>query len=130
MQAAKDMAASAKAGMEKTKATMQEKAEKMTTRDPLQKKIATEKKEERVHGAERQKQEEKQAARMPTATGDYTTGAYQPTAGDYGGDVRQDYPQGLGAQPDFPEGGTGLGAADPNVGGGARTRRGSGGTCI
>ncbi|KAK6124624.1 hypothetical protein DH2020_041638 [Rehmannia glutinosa] len=61
MQSAKEtaanIAASAKAGMEKTKATMQEKAEKMTTRDPLQKEMATEKKEERIHGAERQKQE-------------------------------------------------------------------------
>ncbi|KAL0346292.1 UNVERIFIED_CONTAM: seed maturation protein [Sesamum radiatum] len=45
MQSAKEtasnIAASAKAGMEKTKATAQEKAERMTTRDPIQKDIAT-----------------------------------------------------------------------------------------
>ncbi|GFP91615.1 protein le25 [Phtheirospermum japonicum] len=130
MQSAKNAAASAKAGMEKTKATMQEKAEKMTTRDPLKKEIATERKEERVREAERRNQD----ARVPTAAGEYSTGIGpgQPTAG-YGGDIRQDYPQEMGGQADFPKGGTGLGsggvgATDPNVGGGARTRHGSGGT--
>ncbi|CAA0812699.1 Non-structural maintenance of chromosomes element 4 homolog A [Striga hermonthica] len=59
MQSAKNVAASAKAGMEKTKATVQEKAEKMTTRDPLQKEMAEEKKEARIHQAELQKQQER-----------------------------------------------------------------------
>ncbi|KAL7092781.1 hypothetical protein ACP275_11G003700 [Erythranthe tilingii] len=54
---AASIAASAKAGMEKTKATVQEKAEKMTTRDPLQKEMATQKKDERIHEAEREKHE-------------------------------------------------------------------------
>ncbi|KAL7134085.1 hypothetical protein ABFS83_11G003500 [Erythranthe nasuta] len=61
MQSAKEtaasIAASAKAGMEKTKATVQEKAEKMTTRDPLQKEMATQKKAERIHEVEREKHE-------------------------------------------------------------------------
>ncbi|KAL8456379.1 hypothetical protein ACS0TY_034551 [Phlomoides rotata] len=60
MQSAKEKAAnaaaSAKAGMDKSKATMQEKGERMTTRDPLQKDMATEKKVERVDDAELQKQ--------------------------------------------------------------------------
>ncbi|KAL0316880.1 UNVERIFIED_CONTAM: Late embryogenesis abundant protein 46 [Sesamum radiatum] len=51
MQSAKEtasnVAASAKSGMEKTKATVQEKAERMTTRDPIQKDMATQKKRER-----------------------------------------------------------------------------------
>ncbi|KAM3339439.1 11 kDa late embryogenesis abundant protein [Capsicum chinense] len=56
MQTGKDAAAAAKAGMEKTKASVQEKAERMTTRDPLKKEMATEKKEDRVAAAEMDKQ--------------------------------------------------------------------------
>ncbi|KAK6149213.1 hypothetical protein DH2020_016738 [Rehmannia glutinosa] len=155
MQSAKEtaanIAASAKAVMEKTKATMQEKAEKMTTRDPLQKEMATEKKEERIHGAERQKQEArahnvatKQAAAAAgggtfghdyATGGEYSTGTAHPTTGGYSADraVRQDYPQGLAGQAEYPEGATGFGSGgvgpqDPNVGGGARTGYGSGNT--
>ncbi|EYU39929.1 hypothetical protein ABFS82_10G171100 [Erythranthe guttata] len=75
MQSAKEtasnVAASAKAGMEKTKATMQEKGERMTTRDPLQKELATEKKDERKYGAELEKQEarEHNAAAKQAASG-------------------------------------------------------------
>ncbi|KAL7098037.1 hypothetical protein ACP275_10G180500 [Erythranthe tilingii] len=75
MQSAKEtasnVAASAKAGMEKTKATMQEKGERMTTRDPLQKEMATEKKDERKYGAELEKQEacEHNAAAKQAASG-------------------------------------------------------------
>ncbi|KAL1554591.1 Protein le25 [Salvia divinorum] len=71
MQSAKDMAASAKSGMEKTKATVQEKGERMTTRDPLQKQMATEKKEERIDEAELRKREA-QAQRRNTTGGDTT----------------------------------------------------------
>ncbi|XP_009606042.2 protein LE25-like [Nicotiana tabacum] len=60
MQTAKDGAASAKAGMEKTKATVQEKAERMTTRDPLKKEMATDKKEDKKAAAELEKREAKE----------------------------------------------------------------------
>ncbi|KAE9598287.1 hypothetical protein Lal_00004080 [Lupinus albus] len=49
---AANIGASAKSGMEKTKATVQEKTEKMTARDPLQKEIATQKKETKMDQAE------------------------------------------------------------------------------
>ncbi|CAL0311052.1 unnamed protein product [Lupinus luteus] len=49
---AANIGASAKSGMEKTKATVQEKTEKMTARDPLQKEIATQKKETKMNQAE------------------------------------------------------------------------------
>ncbi|KAI3446422.1 hypothetical protein Pfo_003087 [Paulownia fortunei] len=153
MQSAKETAAnitaSAKAGMEKTKATVQEKAEKMTTRDPLQNEMATQKKEERILEAERQKQE---AREHNVATGggtyghDYTTGGgystgtgeSHPTAAGYPaeGEVPSDYPQGttagvVGSQ--YPAGtkpgGAGrVGHQDPNAGSGARTGYGPGHT--
>ncbi|XP_051148954.1 protein LE25 [Andrographis paniculata] len=96
MQSAKETAAntaaSAKAGMEKTKAAMQEKAERMTTRDPLQKEMATEKKEARIEEAERQKQEARMhntAARQAgtgTGTGPGPTLGQEYTGGgDYTG---------------------------------------------
>lgn len=89
MQSAKEsgsnVAASAKAGMEKTKATLQEKAEKMTTRDPLQKDMATEKKEARIHEAERQKEE----ARLHNTASKHAGGAT-------GGALGQDYTTGGG----------------------------------
>ncbi|KAL8456381.1 hypothetical protein ACS0TY_033722 [Phlomoides rotata] len=80
MQSAKEKAAnaaaSAKAGMDKSKATMQEKGERMTTRDPLQKDMATEKKVERVDDAELQKQaaESQNTATRQAASGGGTLG--------------------------------------------------------
>ncbi|KAL8456380.1 hypothetical protein ACS0TY_034551 [Phlomoides rotata] len=81
MQSAKEKAAnaaaSAKAGMDKSKATMQEKGERMTTRDPLQKDMATEKKVERVDDAELQKQaaeSQNTATRQQAASGGGTLG--------------------------------------------------------
>ncbi|KAK7378250.1 hypothetical protein VNO80_03688 [Phaseolus coccineus] len=67
---ASNMGASAKAGMEKTKATVQEKAERLTARDPLQKEMATQKKEARVNQAELDKQavREHNAAAKQSAT--------------------------------------------------------------
>ncbi|MCD7456508.1 Protein le25 [Datura stramonium] len=73
MQTGKDAAAAAKAGMEKTKANVQEKAEKMTTRDPLKKEMATEKKEDRVAAAEMEKREAK-AQHAAAKHGGATTG--------------------------------------------------------
>ncbi|MED6197296.1 hypothetical protein PIB30_055354 [Stylosanthes scabra] len=53
---AANVGASAQAGLEKTKATVQEKAERMTARDPLQKEMATHKKEHKINQAEMEKQ--------------------------------------------------------------------------
>ncbi|CAK7342350.1 unnamed protein product [Dovyalis caffra] len=89
---AANTAASAKAGMEKTKAAMQEKVEKMSAHDPVQKQMASEKKQERMTQAELDKLEAKQhnaASRQAgTATGrhgQYTaegTGAYMTSGQD------------------------------------------------
>ncbi|KAK7378249.1 hypothetical protein VNO80_03687 [Phaseolus coccineus] len=75
---ASNMGASAKAGMEKTKATVQEKAERLTARDPLEKEMASQKKEARVNQAELDKQAEhgQNAAAKEAAT-------YSPT-GEHG----------------------------------------------
>lgn len=54
---AANIGASAKSGLEKTKATVQEKNERMSASDPMQKEMATDKKEERIHQAEMEKQE-------------------------------------------------------------------------
>ncbi|XP_058207558.1 11 kDa late embryogenesis abundant protein-like [Rhododendron vialii] len=71
---ASNVAASAKSGLEKAKATTQEKVEKMTTRDPVEKEMARERKEERVTQAELDKQEARghNAAARHTGTHDYT----------------------------------------------------------
>ncbi|KAK9986645.1 hypothetical protein SO802_031596 [Lithocarpus litseifolius] len=92
---AANVAASAKSGMEKSKATVQEKVERMTARDPLQKKLATEKKEERKTQAELEKQQAREhnaAAKQMESTpaGGHTgytttTGAGEPTSATYGG---------------------------------------------
>ncbi|KAI3678164.1 hypothetical protein L6452_37446 [Arctium lappa] len=86
-ESAANMAASAKAGMDKTKATIQEKGEKMTAHDPMQKEMAKEKKDERKHEAEYEKQAareqnaaQRQAAAYPT-TG--VTGHHTGTGGTY-----------------------------------------------
>ncbi|WCJ34004.1 11 kDa late embryogenesis abundant protein [Euphorbia peplus] len=79
-EAAANTAASAKAGMDKTKATVQEKVEKMQAHDPLQKEMATDKKEMRKAEAEANKQEAREqnaASRQAARAGAqpaYTTG--------------------------------------------------------
>ncbi|MCL7022973.1 hypothetical protein MKW94_026662 [Papaver nudicaule] len=55
-EAASNVAASAKSGLGKTKATVQEKGEKMTSHDPIKKDMATKKKEEKIHEAEMNKE--------------------------------------------------------------------------
>nr|XP_023885992.1 11 kDa late embryogenesis abundant protein [Quercus suber]POE68945.1 18 kda seed maturation protein [Quercus suber] len=95
---AANVAASAKSGMEKSKATVQEKVERMAARDPLQKELATEKKEERKSQAELEKQQARQhnaAAKQMESTpaGGHTgytstTGAGGPTSATYGGTHR------------------------------------------
>ncbi|MFS7934324.1 putative Late embryogenesis abundant protein, LEA_1 subgroup [Helianthus anomalus] len=61
MQAVKEtaanIAASALSGMEKTKAVVEEKVEKISTSDPIQKDMATLRKEDRIRLAELRKQE-------------------------------------------------------------------------
>ncbi|KAL0428610.1 UNVERIFIED_CONTAM: seed maturation protein [Sesamum latifolium] len=143
MQSAKEtasnIAASAKAGMEKTKATAQEKAERMTTRDPIQKDIATQKKEERIHEAERQKLEAREHNAAAKHTGGGAYGEGYTTGGTMGGGFGHDYTTtgtgGTGAGgytaeggllgSDYPQGttggmtGTGTGTT---MGGGGRVR--------
>ncbi|XVF56014.1 hypothetical protein PTKIN_Ptkin06aG0082500 [Pterospermum kingtungense] len=59
-EAAANVAASAKSGLEKTKAVLEEKVEKATAHDPMQKDMATQRKEDRVRQAELEKQEARQ----------------------------------------------------------------------
>ncbi|GAA0171829.1 hypothetical protein LIER_41230 [Lithospermum erythrorhizon] len=84
MQSAKDAAAAAKSGLEKTKASLQEKGEKMTTRDPLKKDLATDKKEQRKDEAELRKQAEydrNEAEKLAKQAG---TGHHTTTTGTTG----------------------------------------------
>ncbi|CAH8312665.1 unnamed protein product [Eruca vesicaria subsp. sativa] len=88
---ASNIAASAKSGMDKTKATLGEKAEKMTTRDPIQKQMATQKKEGRINEAEMQKREAcehnaamKEASGAGTGTGLGLGSATHSTTGQVG----------------------------------------------
>ncbi|XP_073003360.1 18 kDa seed maturation protein [Typha latifolia] len=68
-----NIGASAKAGMEKTKATVQEKVEKVTAHHPLEKEVAEQKKQERIHEAEVEKREamERNAALKMQASAGY-----------------------------------------------------------
>ncbi|XP_027176969.1 18 kDa seed maturation protein-like [Coffea eugenioides] len=66
---AANVAASAKSGMEKTKATMQEKVDRAAANNPTEKEMATERKEQKVNQAEfdkRAAQEHNAAARNAT----------------------------------------------------------------
>ncbi|KAF5737342.1 hypothetical protein HS088_TW13G00221 [Tripterygium wilfordii] len=85
---AANVAASAKSGMEKAKATAQEKVETTTAHDPLQKEMATQKKDERIMEAELNKQEArthnaavKHGAQTHGHTGMTTSGAGGYTTG-------------------------------------------------
>ncbi|XP_010928814.1 late embryogenesis abundant protein 46 [Elaeis guineensis] len=99
---ASNIAASAKSGMEKTKATLEEKVEKMTAHHPAEKEMAEEKKQDKIREAEIAKRETKEqnaAAReqaraghtggpittahpSAAAAGHHTTGAPGQVAGD------------------------------------------------
>ncbi|KAH7855537.1 hypothetical protein Vadar_025965 [Vaccinium darrowii] len=86
---ASNVAASAKSGMEKAKVTAQENVEKMTTRDPVEKDMARERKAERMTQAELEKQDARghNAAARQTGTHDYTptgTGAPDYLCGESG----------------------------------------------
>ncbi|XLR68238.1 hypothetical protein S83_018910 [Arachis hypogaea] len=88
---AANVGASAQAGLEKTKATVQEKAEKMSTRDPIQKQMATQKKEHKTNQAEMEKQAaynqnaaHKEAARAEDIAPGYYGTATHSTTGQHG----------------------------------------------
>ncbi|XP_043691646.1 late embryogenesis abundant protein 46-like [Telopea speciosissima] len=77
---ASNIAASAKSGMDKTKATVQEKVEKMTVHTPVEKDMATQRKQEKIEQAELNKQvvfqhnaAAKQQSTTTTTTGQTTT---------------------------------------------------------
>ncbi|KGN59308.1 11 kDa late embryogenesis abundant protein-like [Cucumis sativus] len=89
-ESAANVGASAKAGMEKTKATAQEKVDKMRAHDPFEKDMARERKDERIQEAELDKQQARveHAAERQTGTGPGTrtglgtgTHTYDPTVG-------------------------------------------------
>ncbi|OMO59954.1 Late embryogenesis abundant protein [Corchorus olitorius] len=72
---AANIAASARSGLEKTKATLEEKVERATAHDPVQKDMATQKKEDRIRQAELEKQEaceNNAAARQGGGDGGFT----------------------------------------------------------
>ncbi|XP_010257470.1 PREDICTED: 11 kDa late embryogenesis abundant protein [Nelumbo nucifera] len=79
-EAASNVAASAKSGMEKTKATVQEKVDKMAAHSAAEKEMAKQRKEERINQAELKKQEIRQqnAAAKHTGSGvaGHPTGLY------------------------------------------------------
>ncbi|CBI30024.3 hypothetical protein AAG906_036642 [Vitis piasezkii] len=129
---AANVAASAKAGMEKTKATVQEKVEKLTAHGEMEKQIATQKKEEKKADAEIKKQEAYEnnaAGRQAAAVGGeahYTAGPGQaavPAGTTYSAAT------GVPGRPIGINPGTGGALAqNPRVeGGGAKTGYGTGG---
>ncbi|KAL1818108.1 hypothetical protein ACET3Z_020682 [Daucus carota] len=95
MEAAANVAASAKSGLDKTKAVVEEKAEKMSTRDQVEKDMATLRKEEKIDLAELRKCKAyahnaiaaSAAAPRFTDGGEFTTiGSFdQPAAANSGG---------------------------------------------
>ncbi|XP_062006433.1 late embryogenesis abundant protein 46 [Rosa rugosa] len=94
-EAAANVAASAKSGMEKTKATMQEKMEKMKAQDPIQKDMATQKKEGRIAEAEQHKREamdHNTAAKHGTAPARSTGYGTEPTGYSTSGAGTATYP--------------------------------------
>ncbi|KAL6987002.1 hypothetical protein U1Q18_012761 [Sarracenia purpurea var. burkii] len=114
---AANVAASARSGLDKTKATVQEKVDWLTANDPTEKEMARERKEEGINQAEYRKQEarEHNAASRQAAAADgtesYTTGGGildHPISGDAGGGIPDYTASGLAFQ-DFPTAGGGGG---------------------
>ncbi|CAM8991680.1 unnamed protein product [Rhodiola kirilowii] len=77
---ASNIAASAKAGMDKTKAVVQEKVEKITAHDPIEKDMATQRKEEKIVQAEINKQQTREHNAATTGHG-HATGGVPGTGG-------------------------------------------------
>ncbi|KAL6555439.1 hypothetical protein OROGR_006697 [Orobanche gracilis] len=144
---AANIAASTKSGMEKTRATVQEKMERVTAHNPTEKEMATERKEERVHNAELNKLEEREhnaAARQAghaDAHGSHSYAAARMTGQPTGGHQMSALPgHGTGhptgqvteglvkSHPIGTATGTGRTTAhNTHVGGGANTGHGTGG---
>ncbi|KAL8096703.1 hypothetical protein AgCh_037615 [Apium graveolens] len=87
LEAAANVAASAKSGLDKTKAVVEEKVERISTKDEAEKDIATLRKEERIDLAERRKhkayaQNAAAAAASPHFTdgGEFITTVSEPAA--------------------------------------------------
>ncbi|KAF9613031.1 hypothetical protein IFM89_005465 [Coptis chinensis] len=135
---ASNIAASAKSGMDKTKATVQEKVDKMSAHDPIEKDMATQRKEDKIIQAEINKQETREhnaTARQQvggvtggTTGGGHSTGMHQMSSlpGHGGGQVVegtvQSHPIGMNA-------GTGRTAAqNPRAGGDTNLGYGTGGS--
>ncbi|KAK7345147.1 hypothetical protein VNO77_15646 [Canavalia gladiata] len=80
---AANIGASAKSGLEKTKASIQEKTEKMSAHDEIQKEIATRKKEERINQAEIEKQQAREynAAAKQSAMAGHMSQAHYTNSG-------------------------------------------------
>nr|CAH0117516.1 late embryogenesis abundant group 1 protein [Pisum sativum subsp. elatius]CAH0117542.1 late embryogenesis abundant group 1 protein [Pisum fulvum] len=76
---AANIGASAKSGLEKTKANVQEKTERMTAHNPLEKELATQKKDERVAQAELDKQAARQHNAAATAGNTLGQGRHHTT---------------------------------------------------
>nr|AAG15412.1 seed maturation protein [Glycine tomentella] len=107
---AANIGASAKAGMEKTKATVQEKAERMTARDPMQKELATQKKDAKMSQAELDKQAARQhntAAKQAATAGHMGQGHHTPGTATYSTTGEHGQPMGAHQTSAMPGHGTG-----------------------
>ncbi|XP_058073410.1 18 kDa seed maturation protein-like [Magnolia sinica] len=130
-----NIATSAKAGMDKTKATVQGKAEKTTSHDPLEKQMAEERKEEKITQAEINKlqaKEQNAAAKESARAGQTGTVTLHPTAALPGHGTGQPHGQVtsgvVGSHPTATNTGTGTTTArNPLAGGTDQTGYGTGG---
>ncbi|OVA13057.1 Late embryogenesis abundant protein [Macleaya cordata] len=138
MQSAKEtasnIAASAKSGMDKTKATFQEKAEKMTAHDAMEKELATQRKEEKINEAEMNKQmtrEQNAAAKQQQSSGIHSTALHPMSAlpGHGTSETHGRLTEGvIGSHPIGTNTGTGgTTARNPRVGGDTNNSLGTGG---
>ncbi|KAE9615988.1 hypothetical protein Lal_00017569 [Lupinus albus] len=100
-ESAANIGASAKSGLEKTKATVQEKTEKMYAHDPIEKDMATHRKEERLNQAELEKQEtlHHNSAVKESATTGHTVAGQHTATGPIGTRSSTNYTTGEHGQP-------------------------------
>ncbi|KAL1340986.1 hypothetical protein HN51_027490 [Arachis hypogaea] len=118
---AANIGASAKSGLEKTKATVTEKAEKISTHDPIQKEMATHKKEEKIQQADMEKHEAREhnaAAKISAMAGHMDRAPYSTT----GPATKSTDVNGPGSEP----AGDGQPMARPTTGMGATAAHGKG----
>ncbi|KAF0900234.1 hypothetical protein E2562_029744 [Oryza meyeriana var. granulata] len=119
-EAAANMGASARAGMDKTRAAVQGQVEKATAHNASDKEAAEVRRQERVQAAEEEKQRATRAnaAAKERATGG--PGAYHPSQGATGVDPRAAEPTGGHVK-------DGVAAHNPHVGSDFSQARGTGG---